>query len=83
MALGSLLGFSAYVQALRLLPTNIAMTYAYVNPVIAVALGWLILREPITPWSLGGMALVLVGVSGVFNERYGKGPKKRQSDCIS
>ena len=77
VVLGSLLGFTAFVQALRLLPTNIAMTYAYVNPVIAVILGWLILREPVTPWSLGGMALVLLGVSGVFRERYGKPHKTR------
>ncbi len=76
LILGSLLGFTAYVQALRVLPTNIAVTYAYVNPVIAVVLGWLILREPITLWSLGGMVLVLVGVSGVFRERYRKaGPR--------
>jgi len=52
------------------------MTYAYVNPVIAVILGWLILREPITAWSLGGMVLLLLGVSGVFRERYRKaGPR--------
>lgn len=70
VVLGSLLGFTAYVQTLRLLPTNIAMTYAYVNPVIAVILGGLILREPVTPWSLGGMVLVLLGVGGVFHERY-------------
>ncbi len=77
VVLGSLLGFTAFVQTLRLLPTNIAMTYAYVNPVIAVILGWLILKEPVTLWSLGGMVLVLLGVSGVFRERYGKVPKKR------
>lgn len=76
VAMGSLLGFTSFVRALRLLPTSIVMTYAYVNPVIAVILGWLILREPVTAWSLGGMALVLLGVSGVFRERYRKaGPR--------
>ena len=76
VVLGSLIGFTAFVQALRLLPTSITMTYAYVNPVIAVVLGRLILNEPITAWSLGGMALVLLGVSGVFHERYRKiGPR--------
>jgi len=70
--MGSLLGFTSFVRALRLLPTDIVMTYAYVNPVIAVILGWLILRESITAWSLGGMALVLLGVGGVFRERYRK-----------
>jgi drug/metabolite transporter (DMT)-like permease len=77
VVLGSLAGFTAYVHALRRLPTNIAMTYAYVNPVIAVIFGWLILREPITPFSLGGMVLVLLGVSGVFHERYGRRLKRR------
>jgi drug/metabolite transporter (DMT)-like permease len=38
--------------------------------VIAVILGWMILREPITPPILGGMALILLGVWGVFHEKY-------------
>ncbi len=66
---GSILGFTAFVNALRLLPTSVAMTYAYVNPVIAVVLGWLILSEPITVWTLAGAALVLLGVAGVFRDR--------------
>jgi drug/metabolite transporter (DMT)-like permease len=70
--LGSVFAFTAFLQALRLLPTNIVMTYAYVNPVIAVALGWLILGEPITLWTVGGAALVLIGVAGVFRARYTK-----------
>ena len=51
-----------------------ARLYAYVNPAIAVILGWLVLREPITPPILGGMALILLGVWGVFREKYA-GPK--------
>ncbi|MGB9847458.1 MAG: EamA family transporter, partial [Desulfotomaculales bacterium] len=53
-------------QALRLLPMSIAMTYSYVNPIIAVFLGWLVLREPVTAWTALGTALVLFGVTGVF-----------------
>jgi drug/metabolite transporter (DMT)-like permease len=67
---GSLCGFTSYVQVLHLLPTSVAMTYAYVNPVIAVLLGALVLGEAITPAMLGGMALVLLGVAGVFRDRY-------------
>ena len=67
---GSILSFTSYIRALRLLPTSVAMTYAYVNPAIAVILGWLILKEPMTPPILGGMALVLLGVWGVFREKY-------------
>jgi drug/metabolite transporter (DMT)-like permease len=69
---GSVFAFTAFLQALRLLPTNVVMTYAYVNPVIAVALGWLILGEPITLWTVGGAALVLIGVAGVFRARYAR-----------
>lgn len=66
---GSVLAFTAYVTALRQLPTNVVMTHAYVNPVIAVILGWLILNEEITVWTVAGSALVLLGVYGVFRQR--------------
>ena len=66
---GSLFAFTAFIRALNLLPTKIVMTYPYVNPVIAVFLGWLILKEAVTPWTLAGAALVLLGVAGVFYER--------------
>ena len=66
---GSILAFTSYVIALRKLPISIVMTYAYVNPVMAVLLGWLILREPLTPSVFGGTALILVGVAGVFRDR--------------
>ncbi len=72
---GSLLAFTAYVRALRLLPISIVMTYAYVNPVIAVILGWMILRESITLWTVAGTALVLIGVAGVFREKMREGKK--------
>jgi drug/metabolite transporter (DMT)-like permease len=63
---GSTVGFTAFNQALRLLPMSIATTYSYVNPIIAVFLGWLVLREPVTAWTALGTALVLFGVTGVF-----------------
>jgi len=67
---GSLLAFTSYVQTLRLLPINLAMTYAYVNPVIAVILGTVILGEPITAWTISGAVMVILGVAGVFRDRY-------------
>ncbi len=63
---GGVCAFTAYMYALKLLPTALVATYAYVNPAIAVFLGWLILREPITWWTLIGASLVLLGVFGVF-----------------
>ncbi len=68
---GSILGFTSFIRTLQLLPSSIAMTYAYVNPVGAVLLGWLILREPITAWTVAGAALVLLGIAGVFRARGG------------
>lgn len=67
---GSIGGFTSFVRTLHLLPLSVVMTYAYVNPAIAVLLGWVFLREQITPLTLAGMVLILVGVYGVFRERY-------------
>jgi len=66
---GSLLAYTCFVYALRLLPTTVVMTYAYVNPVIAVLLGWVILSEPITRYTLVGMVLIVGGVYGVFRDK--------------
>ena len=67
---GSVFAFTAFVVALRRLPMPIVMTYAYVNPVIAVLLGWLFLREEVTLTTVSGMALILAGVAGVFRQKY-------------
>lgn len=63
------LAFTSYVRTLQLLPINLVMTHAYINPAIAVMLGWLILNETITGWTLAGMSLILLGVWGVFRNR--------------
>ena len=59
---GSILGYSAYTYALRHASPTIVGTYAYVNPVIAVLLGWLILHEPVTARTFLAMALILGAV---------------------
>ena len=66
---GSVFAFTSFVKALRLLPTTVVMTYAYVNPVIAVFLGWWLLREPVTIWTFAGSILIVLGVAGVFHEK--------------
>jgi drug/metabolite transporter (DMT)-like permease len=66
---GSLLAYTSFVYALKLLPTSVVMTYAYVNPAIAVLLGWLVLSEPITGFTLVGMVLIVGGVYGVFRDK--------------
>ena len=59
---GSIVAFSAYGIAVRALPTATVATYAYVNPVIAVLLGTLILSEPLTPAMIGGGVLIVGAV---------------------
>ena len=66
---GSVLGFTSYVQTVRLLPLSVATTIAYVNPLVAVILGAIVLSEPITAYTLAGTVLVLLGVAGVFRDR--------------
>jgi drug/metabolite transporter (DMT)-like permease len=72
---GAMLGYSAYAYAVRSLPTPIVATYGYVNPVVAVILGAIVLHESVT-WGLlaGGAAvvfsvvLILAGSQRIFEE---------------
>ncbi len=66
---GSIIAFTSFVAMVRELPTSLSMTYAYINPVIAVFLGAWLLSETVTVYTLFGTGLVLLGVIGVFRER--------------
>jgi drug/metabolite transporter (DMT)-like permease len=59
---GSILGYSAYSYALRHASPTVVGTYAYVNPVIAVLLGWAILHEPVTERTFIAMMLIIGAV---------------------
>lgn len=59
---GSIVGYTAYGYALEHASATVVGTYAYVNPVVAVALGWLVLHEPITARMLAAMGLILGAV---------------------
>jgi drug/metabolite transporter (DMT)-like permease len=63
VCVGSLLGYTAYVYALKHLPMATVSLYAYVNPVIAVALGTLVLDEPLSPRLVVASAVVLAGIA--------------------
>jgi len=66
---GSIIAYSAYVYALsKIRATNVSL-YAYVNPVVAVILGWLILNEQLTPMSFVAMIVILGGVALVQSAR--------------
>jgi drug/metabolite transporter (DMT)-like permease len=62
---GSIVGFSAYAYALKHLPLATVSLYAYVNPVIAVVLGTLVLREPFSARIAIACAVVLAGMAMV------------------
>jgi drug/metabolite transporter (DMT)-like permease len=62
---GSLLGYSAYLYALKHLPLSTVSLYSYINPVIAVLLGTLVLGEPFGMRIVAASALVLLGVAVV------------------
>ena len=73
---GSVVAFTSYVWVLSVAPISLVATYAYVNPVVAVFLGWLILSEPITLAIILGGGVVVASVALVIAaERVRKVPK--------
>lgn len=60
---GSLVGYGSYIYAISHLPLSLVSTYAYVNPIIALFLGWLVLDEPINIWIVVASVVILVGVT--------------------
>jgi drug/metabolite transporter (DMT)-like permease len=66
--LGSLVAYTAYVYALKKLPMTKMSMYAYINPLVAVLLGWLILHERLTWVSIVAMCVILGGVALVQTE---------------
>lgn len=65
LVFGSIVGYSAYIYALQKLPVSTVSLYAYINPVIAVALGWALLHETLTWRELTATAVILAGVAVV------------------
>ncbi|MDP9222431.1 MAG: EamA family transporter [Actinomycetota bacterium] len=65
---GSLVAFTAYSWLLRNAPISKVATYAYVNPLVAILLGWSILHERVTPAVLLGAAVILSSVAFVIRK---------------
>jgi drug/metabolite transporter (DMT)-like permease len=63
VVIGSLVGFSAYVWLLKTAPASTVSTYAYVNPVIAVLLGWAFNDEAISARTVVAGAAIVAGVA--------------------
>ena len=60
--IGSILGYSSYIYLLQKWPASKAGTYAYINPVVGVFLGAIILNEPVSPYVLVSAIIILGGV---------------------
>ena len=71
--IGSLIGYIAYIWLLGVRPPSIVGTYAYVNPAVAIFLGWLIAGEKITLQQVLALAVILCGVLLVNLAKYKKG----------
>ena len=66
---GSLIAFTAFVWLIGHMPASRVSSYAYVNPVIAIAIGYFWAGEPITPRILAGTALVLISVFLILRQK--------------
>ncbi len=66
---GSLIGFTAFIWLLNHVPPPKVATYAYVNPVVAVYLGWLVMNEKIDGYMLIGTAVILGAVALVNSSK--------------
>jgi drug/metabolite transporter (DMT)-like permease len=68
-AVGSLVAFTAFVWVIRHAPLPLVTTYAFVNPVIAVFLGWLLLHEAVGPVQLVAGGVIVLGVALIIVAR--------------
>jgi drug/metabolite transporter (DMT)-like permease len=69
VVVGSLVGFSTFVWLMKHSTPARVITYAYVNPIVAVFLGWLILREPVTARTFLAAAVIVVSVVIITAQR--------------
>jgi len=66
---GSIIAFTAYIWLLRVVPPAKAGTYAYVNPVVAVALGWALAGEAVTWRTVIAAAVIILAVVLITSHR--------------
>jgi drug/metabolite transporter (DMT)-like permease len=80
---GSLVAFTAFAFALNELPASTVGTYAYVNPVVAVALGSIFLDEPLSPGLLMGAALIVAAVVLTTMRTGRSAPKQAERETVA
>lgn len=74
---GSIVAFTAYIWLLRVSTPARVSTYAYVNPVVAVLLGWALAGEPLTLRTLSAAAVIVTAVAIITSRRAGGRPRTR------
>ncbi len=87
IVLGSIVGFGAYVWLLRVSTPARVSTYAYVNPIVALTVGWAIAGEALSPRVLVAAAILLAGVAAIVSGPMRRADKvsssKRESACLA
>lgn len=78
---GSIVGYSAYSFVLTRLPISVGSTYNYINPIIAVVLGWIFFREPIGVRDVLAMLIIFAGVALVKHYSQPPSPKPVQASA--
>ena len=79
---GSWIGYTAYIWLLGHVPTSKVSTYAYVNPVVAVFLGWLVLHERVDRYILTGSAIVVASVALVTSAQARTKPVAKEAPSL-
>ena len=82
---GSLVGFTTFVWLMKHSTPAKVSTYAYVNPIVAVFLGWLILHEPVSPRIFVAAGVIIAGVAliTVAKNRKAPGPAPRPAGAVA
>ena len=79
---GSWIGYTAYIWLLAHVPTSKVSTYAYVNPVVAVLLGWLVVHETVDRYILAGSAIVVASVILVTSAKVSSRPALEELPAV-
>lgn len=79
---GSVVAFSAYTWLLREVPSSIVSTYAYVNPVVAVGLGWVVLGETLSARTLAAAAVIVAAVALIVRGRSPGASTSEEVDAV-
>jgi drug/metabolite transporter (DMT)-like permease len=80
---GSLLGFSCYIWLIAHVPVAKVATYAYVNPMLAVLLGVLVLHEKLAPTECFGMIAIVISVALVTSSKLSSGKPAAEVECAA